>query len=65
MDDVFTARNQLTDWSLFYMSIEKNFEKKLEIYEKKIRVLQIFVLGTVGSSRKAIYQGWCSSLVSE
>ena len=34
MDDVFTARNQLTDWSLFYEYREK-FWKKLEIYEKK------------------------------
>ena len=40
-------------------------KKKLEIYETKIRDLQIFVLGTVASSRKAIYQGWCSSLVFE
>ena len=28
MVDMFVARNQLTDWSLFYMSIEKNFEKE-------------------------------------
>ena len=28
MVDMFVARNQLADWSLFYMSIEKNFEKE-------------------------------------
>ena len=36
MDDVFIARNQLTERSLSYMSIEKSFEKKIEIYEKKM-----------------------------
>ena len=64
MDDVFKARNQLTDWSLFCMSIEKKIEKKKSKFMKKF-FLQTFVLVTIASSRKAIYQGCCSSLVSE
>ena len=35
MDDVFIARDQLTDWSLSYMSIEKIFEKKSKFVKKK------------------------------
>ena len=42
--NVFKARNQLTERSLSYMSIEKNFEKKIEIYEKKMKFAK-FCLG--------------------
>ena len=38
MVDTFAARNQLTDWSLFIMSIEKKFvkEKKSKFILKKL-----------------------------
>ena len=43
MDDLFIARNQLTERSLSYMSIEKNFEKKSKFMKKKCFFLQNFV----------------------
>ena len=45
MDDVFIARNQLTERSLSHMSIERNFEKKSKSMKKKSFFLGKICLG--------------------